>query len=158
MELRRKDLAITDPTQIDEIILSCDCIRLAFADGNHPYIVPLSFGYRREDDTPVFYYHGAAEGRKITLSRTLGYAGFELDRNVQTNPDDKACDFSVRYQSIIGEGIVTELTEAKEKAEALQVIMSHYSGKSDWEFPETVLAKTAVFKLTATTLTAKAHK
>ena len=158
MELRRKDLTVTDPTQIDEIILSCDCIRLAFADGIHPYIVPLSFGYRREAGTPVFYYHGAAEGRKITLSRTLGYAGFELDTNVQTNSDDQACDFSVRYQSVVGEGAVTELIEPQEKAEALQILMAHYSAKDHWDFPETALAKTAVFKLTAAILTAKAHK
>ena len=42
MEMRRKDLAVTDPEAIDSIINSCDCFRLAFADGTHPYIVPLS--------------------------------------------------------------------------------------------------------------------
>ena len=45
MEMRRKDLAVTEPEKIDAIISSCDCIRLAFADGTHPYIVPLSFGF-----------------------------------------------------------------------------------------------------------------
>ncbi len=36
MEMRRKDLAVTDPAKIDAIIQGCDCIRLAFADGTHP--------------------------------------------------------------------------------------------------------------------------
>lgn len=49
MEMRRKDLAVTEKEQIDAIIQSCDCVRLAFADGTHPYIVPLSFGYHREN-------------------------------------------------------------------------------------------------------------
>ena len=43
MEMRRKDLAVTEKEQIDAIIQSCDCVRLAFADGTHPYIVPPEF-------------------------------------------------------------------------------------------------------------------
>jgi nitroimidazol reductase NimA-like FMN-containing flavoprotein (pyridoxamine 5'-phosphate oxidase superfamily) len=156
--MRRKDLTITDPAHIDEIIQDCDCCRLAFADGTHPYIVPLSFGYEREENEQVFYFHGAAVGRKVTLIRTLGYAGFELDTNRKVNPNEKACDFSVRYQSIIGEGELTELTDAKEKAEALQVIMKHYSDRNDWEFPETMLSKTTVFRMVVKEMSAKEHR
>lgn len=155
--MRRTDLAVTDPIRIDEIIQSCDCCRLAFADGTHPYIVPLSFGYCRENSVPVFYFHGAAVGRKVELVQALGYAGFELDTGSHINTSEKACDFSVRYQSVIGEGEVKELTEQKEKAAALQVIMKHYSGKDDWEFPETVLAKTFLFKLTVKELSGRQH-
>ena len=99
MEMRRKDLAVTEKEQIDAIIQSCDCVRLAFADGTHPYIVPLSFGYHREDGVSKFYFHSAAAGRKVELCRKLGYAGFELDTNRQLKPDEKPCDFSVAYQS-----------------------------------------------------------
>ena len=102
MEMRRKDLAVTDPAKIDAIIQGCDCIRLAFADGTHPYIVPLSFGYVREGDTAKFYFHGAANGRKVDLSRKLAYAGFELDRNRTLKTDPKACDFSFAYESVVG--------------------------------------------------------
>jgi len=157
MEMRRKDLTVTDPVHIDEIIQDCDCCRLAFADGAHPYIVPLSFGYQREGSEQVFFFHGAAVGRKITLIRSLGYAGFELDTNRKINSNENACNFSVRYQSIIGEGDISELTGAKEKAEALQVIMKHYTGKDDWEFPEKALEKTAVFRLNVKEMSAKEH-
>lgn len=157
MEMRRKDLAVIDPVRIDEIILSCNCCRLAFADGPHPYIVPLSFGYERTEDTQIFYYHSASVGRKVDLIRSLGFAGFELDREGTINPSKKACDFSVRYQSIIGEGEISELIDAKEKAYALQVIMKKYSGRGDWEFPETMLAKTAVFRLVVKELSAREH-
>jgi nitroimidazol reductase NimA-like FMN-containing flavoprotein (pyridoxamine 5'-phosphate oxidase superfamily) len=157
MEMRRKDLAVTDPARIDDIILSCNCCRLAFADGGHPYIVPLSFGYERREDTQIFYFHGASVGRKVDLIRRLGYAGFELDRDGAINPSDKACDFSVRYQSIIGEGELSELTDAQEKAQALQAIMKQCSGRDDWEFPATVLAKTGVFQLVVKELSAREH-
>lgn len=157
MEMRRKDLAVIDPARIDEIILSCNCCRLAFADGTHPYIVPLSFGYERKDDTQIFYFHGAAVGRKVDLMRSLAYAGFELDRDGTINSNEKACDFSVRYQSIIGEGEISEVTDTKEKAQPLQVIMKHYSSRDDWEFPEAVLAKTCVFRLVVKELSAREH-
>lgn len=157
MEMRRKDLAITDSAAIDAIIQGCDCCRLAFADGTHPYIVPLSFGYTHENGVRSFYFHGAAAGRKVDLMRKLGYAGFELDSDSRINPNEKACDFSVRYQSVIGEGDVSEVTELSEKAAALQILMKHYSGRDDWELPETVLKKTVVFKLTVKELSARAH-
>ena len=31
MEMRRKDLAVTEKEQIDAIIQSCDCVRLALS-------------------------------------------------------------------------------------------------------------------------------
>lgn len=157
MQMRRKDLAVTDSALIDDIILSCDCWRLAFADGTNPYIVPLSFGYERKEDTQYFYFHGAAVGRKVDLSRRLGYAGFELDRYRTVKPNEKACDFSLRYQSIVGEGEITELTGAKEKTQALKIMMKQLSGRDDWEFPETVLAKTCVFQLVVKKLSAREH-
>ena len=157
MEMRRKDLAVTDSARIDEIILSCDCLRLAFADGTHPYIIPLSFGYERKGDTQCFYFHGAAAGRKVELCRRLGYAGFELDRYRTVNPNEKACNFSMRYQSIVGEGVITELTAAKEKEQALKIIMKQLSGRDDWDFPEDVLAKTCVFQLVVKELSAREH-
>ena len=157
MEMRRKDLAVTEPEKIDAIIQNCDCFRLAFADGTHPYIVPLSFGYERRDGAQYFYYHGAAVGRKIELSRKLAFAGFELDRDSKVNENDKACDFSLRYQSVIGEGTIRELTDLAEKAAGLQVMMKHYSGRDDWEFPEKVLEKTCVFCLTVTEISGREH-
>ena len=94
MEMRRKDLAVTEKEQIDAIIQSCDCVRLAFADGTHPYI---------------------------------------------------------------GEGTITELKTPEEKTAGLQVIMKHYSDRTDWTFPEAVLNRTCVFCLTVVELSGRAH-
>lgn len=155
--MRRKELEITNPAEIDAIIGACDCFRVAFADGTRPYILPLSFGYCREGGAPVFYFHGAAQGRKVDLVRKLGYLGFELDTDRQVHENEKACDFSVGYRSIIGEGEVTELTDLAEKKAALQIIMEKYSGKKDWEMPEGVLERTFVAKVLVKEMRAKAH-
>lgn len=155
--MRRKDREITDSAKIKELILACDCFRIGLADEKRVYIVPLNFGYSEQDQKRTFYFHGAKEGRKMDLLQKNEYAGFELDRNHLLNEADTACDYSFRYQSVIGEGSVQQITEPAEKREALRIIMSHYSQKTDWDFPDAALNATAVFKLEVTELAAKEH-
>lgn len=156
--MRRMDLAITEDKTIDEIIARCDCCRLAFADGTRPYIVPVNFGFQWEENQRVLYFHGADQGRKVDLIRTLGYAGFEMDCDHKLNPADKACNYSMGYYSVVGEGEITQLTDPDQKTRALGVIMKQISGRDDWEFPEAALAKTGVFRLTVKELSARGHK
>ena len=80
-----------------------------------------------------------------------------MDTNRQLKPDEKPCDFSVAYQSVVGEGTITELKTPEEKTAGLQVIMKHYSDRTDWTFPEAVLNRTCVFCLTVVELSGRAH-
>ena len=43
--MRRSEREITNRTEIDAIIRSCQVCRVGLADGIEPYIVPMSFGY-----------------------------------------------------------------------------------------------------------------
>lgn len=73
--MRRKDREITDSLRIADIINRCTCCRIGFYDDGEIYVVPLNFGYEVKDDSYVFYFHGAKEGRKIDLTkRTLRLA------------------------------------------------------------------------------------
>ena len=157
MQMRKKEPHLTAPEEIDAIIRDADCIRLAFADGPCPYIVPVNFGYEREGDVRRFYIHSALEGRKVDLIRKLGQAGFELDCRGKLAPAEKACGFTYYFGSVIGTGRVVELTDPAEKVRAMQVLMGHYSDKTDWELPEAMMAKTAMFCLTVEDLSAKLH-
>lgn len=157
MQMRRKERAVTAPEEIDAIIRDADCIRLAFADGPCPYIVPVNFGYERADGVQRFYIHSAMEGRKVDLIRKLGQAGFELDCRGKLAPAEKACGFTYYFGSVIGTGRVAELTDPAEKVHAMQVLMGHYSDRTDWELPEAMMAKTAMFCLTVEDLSAKRH-
>ena len=81
IEMRRKDRQVTDGAAIDAIIRGCDCLRLAFPVGDGaPYILPLNFGFVREGEKRVFYFHSAKKGRKLDLARERPLVGFELDR------------------------------------------------------------------------------
>lgn len=155
--MRRKDREVTDPERMDAIIRSADCCRLGFADGGEVYIVPLNFGYRRENGTPVFYFHGAGQGRKMELIRQTGRAGFELDTDHCLKTAEKACGYSFRFSSVIGTGRISVLSGTKEKLEGLSVIMEHYGGAKQWEFEERLLEKTAVLRLEATAISCKVH-
>ena len=48
-EMRRKDREVTDEARIDEIISRCNCCRIGFNDSGEVYIVPLNFGYVKQD-------------------------------------------------------------------------------------------------------------
>lgn len=157
MEMRRKDLAVTQPEEQDRIILACDCMRLGLADGDYPYVVPVNFGYQREDGQSKFYIHSAGVGHKIELLRKNLRCGFELDTGRELHTNEAPCDFSMAYESIMGNGDIVELTAPEDKIQALQIIMDHYSGKADWEFPEKMIKATCVFCLTVREMSGRKH-
>lgn len=155
--MRRKDREVTDREQILEVIGRCDCCRLGFADGEDAYLVPLNFGYVQDGQGLHLYFHGAREGRKADLIRRKGRAGFEMDTNHQVNRNENPCEYSFRFQSVIGRGTIGPVEDPEQKAAALNLIMSRYSPRGDWEFPSHALANTAVFRLDVEELSCKEH-
>lgn len=155
--MRRSDREITDPAAIDQIIRSCDCCRLGLSTESAPYIVPLNFGYTRENGIPTFYFHGAAEGRKLELIQRDPRVGFELDTNHALKTANAACGYSFQFQSVIGSGTVSILETPAEKMHGLQYIMEHFTGKSDWNIPEQALSSITVLRLSAAEMTCKEH-
>lgn len=156
--MRRKDREITDSRRIDEIIFSCHCCRLGFCDEGRAYIVPMNFGYRSENGNRIFYFHSAKEGRKLELIKKSHQAGFELDTGYQLHEGENACSHSAAFQSVIGAGRVEFVEKPEEKREALQELMRHETGKSDWDFKEAMLNAVCVFKLEVEEISCKEHE
>ncbi len=73
--MRRKDKEITDATGIKNIIEKATVCRLGMVKEGKPYIVPLSFGFRKN----VLYFHSALKGRKIDCIRNNSNVCFEFD-------------------------------------------------------------------------------
>ncbi len=155
--MRRSDRAVTDPQKIDTVIQSCDCCRLAFATDGAPYIVPLNFGFAWENDMRVFYFHSATEGRKLELLRENPVVGFELDANHRLNEGDTGCQYSYRFQSVIGTGRAALVEDAEGKRQALTLLLAHYTGRSSWTFPDAALEQVAVWRMEVLTLSCKEH-
>lgn len=156
--MRRKDREITDKTIVKDIIFRCQCCRIGFYDGKQVYIVPLNYGYEYNEQAYTFYFHSALEGRKIELIQSNPLVGFELDTNCRIHQADHACGYSASYQSIIGNGIISLVTDTQEKYHGLHLIMEHYTGKNDWEFQEKMVEKVAVIKLVVEEMSCKEHE
>lgn len=156
--MRRTDREITDFHEMMEILKSCDCCRIGLLDGQEAYIVPMNFGYEECGEHLTLYFHSAGEGKKMELLKQQTAITFEMDTRHELVEGDVACAYSYLYQSVMGSGIVTVLQEPAEKKYALQRIMAHYSGQTEWTFQDEMVKKVAVFKIDVLHWSCKAHK
>jgi len=148
--MRKNKKEITDKSALETIIKNSAICRLALVDEDRPYIVPLNFGYQGG----TLYFHCAHEGRKIDIIKTNPNVCFEFDINTEIITAEKACGWSMRYQSVIGFGKAYLVDDVQEKRTALNIIMQHYAGKN-FSFPEDKLQITAVLKVAIEHMTGK---
>jgi len=148
--MRKKEREITDLSEIEGIIQKAQVCRIAMVDGNQPYIVPVCFGYEKG----ALYVHGALVGRKIDVLKKNNRVCFEMDADVEIRGAEKACQFSLKYRSVIGTGKVRFLERDEEKARALDVIMKHYSDR-DFTFSKPDLDSVLVWKIEIESMSGK---
>ncbi|MGD2148463.1 MAG: pyridoxamine 5'-phosphate oxidase family protein [Anaerolineae bacterium] len=149
--MRRSDREITDRSDIDAIIRGAQVCRLAFARGDEPYIVPLSYGY----DGAAFYFHTARRGRKIEFIAANPRVCFEVEGEVMATPDSEdACEWGFSYESVVGYGTISELTSPDGKAYGLDRVMLQYSGR-EWGFASSNLDSVRVWRLEVESVTGK---
>jgi hypothetical protein len=99
--MRRADREITSRERIDEIIRGCEVCHLGMADGDQPYVVPVSFGY----DGSSVYFHSAREGRKVDVIAANPRVCVQFERRVVLMPSEtEACEWSFAFESAIGVG------------------------------------------------------
>lgn len=149
--MRRKEKEITDKKEIEQIFETAQVCRIAMIDGRKPYIVPMNFGYKDN----ILYFHTALYGRKIDILNNNPDVCFEIDIPGEVIKSKEACSWSMAFQSIIGEGSVFFVENVTEKSEALNIIMSHYSDKDEWDFNKKMMEKTLVFKVKINNISVK---
>lgn len=153
--MRRKDREVTAPQEIADIMSRCEVVRLAINTDTIPYILPVNFGM--EPDGMTLYIHGAMAGTKYDLLAQDNRVSFEMDCSAQLelNADDHAC--SMAYESVIGWGLVEELTEQTDKRRALKRLMGQYHAE-EFPFNEVHLPKTRILKIDVQSRTAKRRR
>ena len=155
--MRRSDREITDPERIQKIIDGCHCCRIGINDNGTVYIVPMNFGYEKDEGKYILYFHSAKEGRKIDLLQASPQVGFEMDTGYRLNRASIACACSASFQSVIGTGVIRIVNDYEEKKKALLAIMRHNTGESHWEFHDEMLDAVCIFRLAVHALTCKEH-
>lgn len=164
--MRRKDREVTDFAEIMAILEKCEIVRLAMVDEGIPYIVPLNFGYGVETteenqangekkETVTLYFHSAAEGRKIDILKKNPYVCFEGDCSVKLTKGQDACSWSTEFESVIGYGRVSFLTEVADKKKALDIMMGRYGFEGTPVYPEELLERMSLYQLTVESISGK---
>ncbi|HTP29845.1 MAG TPA: pyridoxamine 5'-phosphate oxidase family protein, partial [Anaeromyxobacteraceae bacterium] len=144
--MRRKDREIMDPLELRDVLEKADVCRIALSSKEGPYIVPLNFGFEW-DGALVLYFHGANVGRKLDLMRRNGRVGFEVDVDHLILRDGSACEWGMRYRSIIGTGWLSQVADEDGKRRAVDAIMRHYGFQGQPTYHELTFSSTAVLRL-----------
>ena len=143
--------------QILEILKNASFGDLAFLDHGRTAVVPLSFGFQQEGERLAFFFHSAPEGRKIEALRANPAVSFSVVSRADVVLVEPACRSTMHYASVIADGEISELTTPAEKAAALDLIMNHYGAAGHFDYPAPMLERTAILKLTASSITGKSN-
>lgn len=152
--MRKADREIKNKEEIIDIIKRCDVIRLAFNNGDYPYILPLNFGFEVKNDKVIFYLHSALEGTKVEIMRKDNRASFEMDTKHELQYYEEKGNCTMSYESVIGRGRIRILSE-EEKMNALKKLMGHYHKSEDTYFNPAAISRTLVYSLEVEEMTAK---
>jgi hypothetical protein len=118
-------------------------IHLALTDGNTPYCVPMSYGYK----DGAIYMHCAHEGRKIDMINKNPLTAFTVVADSELIKKETSCGWTIHFESVMGEGRIEILSDDGEKRSGLDAIMEHY-GRFENSYPDEILGRTCVLKLT----------
>ena len=151
--MRRKDREIKDFNEIIEIIRKCDVCRIALHDDDFPYIVPLNFGLDVQGQQVFFYFHAAAEGKKLDLIAKDNRAAFEMDCDHNFILYEERMSCTMGYASVMGHGTI-EIVPEEEKYNALKILMRQYHAE-DFAFHTDMMKVTTVMKMTVIDMVGK---
>ena len=149
--MRRKEKEIKEETGLEEIFKRALVCRLAMSVDDHPYVVPLCFGYR----DGRLYFHCAKEGMKLDMVRKNNRVCFECDVDQALVTSQNACEWGIKGQSIVGFGRAFLLDDPESKKRALDVIMEHYGAKGPFSYKEKAFEKALIIKVEIESMTGK---
>lgn len=159
--MRRKDREVTDINKIFEIIDNCPVIHIAMTDNGKPYVVALNFGYERQGDDLILYFHSAYEGRKIDILKKNPEVYFQMECSGRliAGTVENPCAYGYSYDSVMGSGRIEFIEAEEEKIHGLNCLI-HHAGKTndDFCFPKEMLSKTCVYCLRSRDFTGKHHE
>ncbi|MDR0661449.1 MAG: pyridoxamine 5'-phosphate oxidase family protein [Prevotellaceae bacterium] len=123
--MRRKDRQVTDIQEIKAIIDKADGCRITFAADKVLYIVALNFGYERNGELPIFYFHCAHEGKKLDLMKRNNLVCLRLDVDHELEYIAEKVYCTMNYGSIIAMGRLELVTDEEERIKGLNLLMQH---------------------------------
>ena len=148
--MRRKDKQINDAVVINDILGRSTVCRLGMCEGDRPYVVSLCFGY----DSNALYFHSAGQGKKLDILRKNNNVCFDVDVDCEVVKADRACDWGMKYKSVVGFGKAIFIEDVESKRKALDVIMQQYS-EGAFEYSEEAVKGIVIVKVEIESMTGK---
>lgn len=148
--MRRTDREVTNPDQLFDIVSRCSVAHVAMLDHGAPYVVALNFGFERDGDALILYFHSAQEGKKIDLLHADPSVYVQMDcvDELITGTSENPCAYCWRYDSVMGAGRAEFLETDEEKAHALNCMLGHLAKTDEvFHFPAEQLKRTCVFRI-----------
>lgn len=160
MRLHKRE--IKDSETLIRIIEECSTVRLGLTDNEGMFIVPVNYGYdiemKENEIRLALYIHGSKDGRKADAFRENHSVAVEMDCMDGIIKGDYTCSYSCAFRSIMGTGVIRELTEEQDKIHGLTRIMEHMSPGAVIEFTPEMLTRTGIYKIDITHFTGKERK
>ena len=150
--MRRKEREIKNKKEIEGIIKKALICRLGLSSNDHPYIVPLNFGYKNN----ILYFHCAKAGKKTDIIKKNNNVCFEIEVDAELIKGEHACiDWKMHYSCVIGFGKAFIIEDIEEKKKSLDIIMEHYTGKSKFDYTEKNIRGVGIIKVVIESMTGK---
>lgn len=152
--MTRRELEVTAPEQILDILNQCKILHLGLVDEGMPYIVPMNYGFTMEGGHLTLYLHGATKGYKLDVIRKNPVCCFEMECGVTPFEGKVACQYGTAYYSLMGRGKAVIVEDVQEKMQALTILMKTQTGKA-FEFNERLVSIVSVIRIDVDLYTAK---
>jgi len=141
---------ITDKDKIEQILNQGTVCTVAMSVNDKPYQVALNYGY----ENGYLYFHSSKKGKKIEILKKNPEVCFLIQTDVEIVRSEEACDWSMKYKSVMGFGRVVFIHEINKKISALKILMMQYSQK-DFTITEPKAEQVCVFKIEIESMTLK---
>ena len=158
--LRRSDRAVTDPAEVDELLAGGRFVTIAFARGDEPYLVTLSYGF--DPEARRLYFHAAKEGLKYEFieANPLVCATVVVDRGYHHGN----CEHE--YASVVMRGTMSVVRDREESRWGMEVLLGQLETPTDAEAlalkhhldADAVYGRMAVLRMDIGEVTAKAGR
>lgn len=151
--MRQAGRQLRSAGQLHDVVEACQTVRIACADEEGLFIVPMSFGYDWADpeeidaDEPrlALWVHSAGAGRKADAFDREPCVAIEMDVQDGVIAGTYACAYSYAYRSIMGTGTIHRIQGTDAKRYGLARIMQHLAPEASAGFTDQALARTNIY-------------
>jgi len=151
MRLREKE--ITDRREVEELLMKEKVCRFGMCDGDTPYVLPTTYGYK----DGVMYFHSSKHGRKMDVLKQNNRVCFVVDTGHQLvqGPLETSCKSTIKFMSVVGTGRAKMVEDPVEKRNAMDVIMAQMFGQSAFKYSDEGIRDMAIVRIDIDSLTGK---